>query len=257
MSDLQQHLHSHKAHQIFLTFSVEAENDEVPSQENPNNINASPKDEIISTNSSNIYTGLPRAIPNFRVWAPPINQPLPSFSVWRPQGARQIPSVQSSTSSRSSSNESDDMTSNTGALDLCTITVLLRPLSLHAQQFLALCLGNLGPTLKGAQLFDVGNANKPGECFRCKEYVTEEGKSNKAIMNGLDYEGASIAKAGMLFNYGIAYLDFVIITKDDPDDFWPNPLGKVVKGMKNLHRVVRHEPISDVIITEVGIVLDL
>lgn len=149
-------------------------------------------------------------------------------------------------------------------MDLCAggrwlgrVYIRLIGQSRHAQQFLALCLGVLGATYRGARFSEVGFRGMPGECVVCEEYVTETGTSNKGILDGLVSEGDEIRRQGMVFKSTWDGADFLICTRDLRNNTFRCPIGEVVSGLNVVREASRgHGPIREVIITAVGAVLD-
>ncbi|CAL4108700.1 unnamed protein product, partial [Meganyctiphanes norvegica] len=149
-------------------------------------------------------------------------------------------------------------------MDLCAggrwlgrVYIRLIGKSRHAQQFLALCLGVLGATYRGARFAEVGFRGMPGECVVCEEYVTENGISNKGILDGLINEGEDIRRQGMVFKSTWDGADFLICTRDLRNQSFRCPIGEVVSGLSVIREAARgHGPIREVIITAVGAVLE-
>ncbi|KAK4322592.1 hypothetical protein Pmani_006670 [Petrolisthes manimaculis] len=135
----------------------------------------------------------------------------------------------------------------------------------RAQQFLALCLGTLGPTYLGARASKVINKNVEREMF-IFEYHMESNKasSGRPIFTDLEWGSNYVkpVKEGILMTFepgrGAATsmtTSFGICTREQPGGVCTCPFGEVVSGLEVVKAAVTHDPVTEVIITHCGLVL--
>ncbi|XP_063588387.1 uncharacterized protein LOC134765632 [Penaeus indicus] len=135
----------------------------------------------------------------------------------------------------------------------------------RARHFLALCLGSLGPSFRGSKFSKVESKDKAGECLRVSHYMSAEGAmSAMGLMEGLEWGGDHCLpkRAGLVVaaSGGKPEYDgcFDICTRDHPAKKFSCPFGEVAggaEGMEVVREAARHEPVTEVSISEVGVVL--
>ncbi|CAL4067464.1 unnamed protein product, partial [Meganyctiphanes norvegica] len=136
----------------------------------------------------------------------------------------------------------------------------------RAQHFLQLCMGTLGASYKGAYFAGVyrKDGNASGECLKCEEYICSNGtKGRKALLDNLEWkgehskdqiEGMVVAAGGGKAEWGGA---FHICTRVDPSYKFSCPFGEVVQGLDVVKEVVTYEPVSQVKISDTGVIINL
>lgn len=130
----------------------------------------------------------------------------------------------------------------------------------RAQQFLALCMGTLGPCYAGATFSHVAYQGKAKETLCCKEYVTENGgQGTRELMTDLEWgdEHSREPREGLLIPLS-KYVDqhgFGICTRGKPGGTFHCPFGEVVEGLEVVQAAVRHHEATEVTITHCGIVM--
>ncbi|KAG7166073.1 Tripartite motif-containing protein 72-like 2, partial [Homarus americanus] len=130
----------------------------------------------------------------------------------------------------------------------------------RAQHFLALCLGTLGPTFRGSRFSYVARKGEAGERLVGGVYMTEAGPSSHQLMEGLEWRGEYLGPAregivggsrGRQAKYNSC---FCISSKDNPIGQYYCPFGEVVFGLEVVKAAIRHDPVSDVIIVNTGLI---
>ncbi|XP_042231986.1 uncharacterized protein LOC121872923 [Homarus americanus] len=129
----------------------------------------------------------------------------------------------------------------------------------RAQQFLALCLGSLGSSYVGAS-FVVTAHNQERETLDVRRYVLPDGStSNRILMSDLEwggrFSGPAKKRTVMGSFYGTDTHGFGICTRGQPLGTFQCPFGRVSSGMGVVEVAVRHNPITEVTITDCGIVI--
>lgn len=135
----------------------------------------------------------------------------------------------------------------------------------RARHFLALCLASLGPSFRGSKFSKVESKDKAGECLRVSHYLSAEGTmSAMGLMEGLEWGGDHCLpkRAGLVVAASGGKLEydgcFDICTRDHPAKKFSCPFGEVgggAEGMEVVREAARHEPVTEVFISEVGVVL--
>nr|XP_053650229.1 uncharacterized protein LOC128700797 [Cherax quadricarinatus] len=130
----------------------------------------------------------------------------------------------------------------------------------RAQQFLALCLGTMGPSLVGAHFRSVSDADKERETIWCTEYASPDGGTGyRELMLDMEWdgehrreprEGLVVAYSNDVNDYG-----FGICTKGKPGANFSSPFGEVSSGLEVVRAAVGHEPVTEVTITDCGLVI--
>lgn len=129
----------------------------------------------------------------------------------------------------------------------------------RAQHFQALCLGSLGPSYVGAS-FVVSSQNQERETLDVQKYMLPDGNtSNKVLMTDLEWGGrfAGPANEGTIMGsyYGVDTHGFGICTRSHLGGTFQCPFGEVSSGMEVVRAAIRHEPVSEVTITDCGLVI--
>ncbi|KAK8732628.1 hypothetical protein OTU49_006849 [Cherax quadricarinatus] len=148
---------------------------------------------------------------------------------------------------------------NVGGRCLGRVYIRLMSHLRRAQQFLLLCLGSLGPSYIGATFFITAH-NQERETLDVRRYVLPDGStSNKILMSDLEWGGrfAGPAKERVVMGsfYGNDTHGFGICTRGQPGGVFQCPFGEVMSGMEVVKAAVRHDPISEVVITDCGMVV--
>ncbi|CAL4178230.1 unnamed protein product, partial [Meganyctiphanes norvegica] len=138
--------------------------------------------------------------------------------------------------------------------NLGTFCISLKKKSRYAHQFLALCFGTFGPSYKNSRAWGIVDKGLPGESIIFDGYLTEFGRSQKALMSVHEDERSAALYEGMVFKQGDA--GFLICTKYYPDEYFLNPIGIVVSGLDILCKATCHEPINDIVISDIGLIVD-
>lgn len=151
-----------------------------------------------------------------------------------------------------------------GGLQLGRVYIRLRGHMRRAQQFLALCVGTLGPSFVGSFFTRVNDKGEPGEtliggkyyCHREKRFVS------KGLLDNLEWgdEHGDADRAGYVADYsdGNSKHDtlFGICTSDNPGmDLVIPVLGQVTAGLEVVSAAASHQPVTDVTITQSGLVI--
>jgi len=131
------------------------------------------------------------------------------------------------------------------------IRILLNGRSRNAQQFLALCLGTPAPGIayRGSRFSNVDEKGENGEQLR----MSTDSRCNRAYVEDLEDVGFDECLAGLVCRVGPA--GFQICTRDDPGSYFPRALGHVIEGMDVVMEATQHEPITEVMVTEVGVIV--
>ncbi|XP_071514144.1 uncharacterized protein [Panulirus ornatus] len=134
----------------------------------------------------------------------------------------------------------------------------------RAQQFMALCLGSLGPTYRGTRFDGMSERGLPGEFVRGGDYQGRAGLGGEAVMDNLEWDGqwSKPKAAGQVCGVGgedqkkFGAL-FAICLRDNPEDTFRCPFGKVCQGLDVLEVACRHEPFSKVHVADCGVLIPL
>ncbi|KAK3858603.1 hypothetical protein Pcinc_035219 [Petrolisthes cinctipes] len=130
----------------------------------------------------------------------------------------------------------------------------------RAQQFLALCLGTLGPSYLGASFSHVAYMKKPKETLCCKEYLHSDGTPGKQeLFNNLEWGGefAKDPTKGFVIplSKNIDEHGFGICTQSQPGGTFHCPFGEVVSGLRVVTQAIKHNSVTEVRISQCGMVL--
>ncbi|XP_071537179.1 uncharacterized protein [Panulirus ornatus] len=133
----------------------------------------------------------------------------------------------------------------------------------RAQHFLALCLGTHGPCYRGATFRSVERRGEPGESLRGGDYLSTSGASSscQGVMQNLEWGGrhAGPVKQGLIGGGGGGHHEsdalFNICLKDKPGGKMSCPFGEVVSGLGVVWAATRHNPLTEVLIMDAGLVL--
>ncbi|XP_042873937.1 uncharacterized protein LOC122254345 isoform X2 [Penaeus japonicus] len=126
----------------------------------------------------------------------------------------------------------------------------------RGQQFLGLCQGHLGPTLKGSAFLDV-TETAGIDCLRGGRYLTEKGPSSHALMDRLEWNegherrGRRGLVAGWSFKKAEDETLFGIALGECHVKFCC-PFGEVVSGMPLVEEVAYCRSVREVTIVDVG-----
>lgn len=127
----------------------------------------------------------------------------------------------------------------------------------RGQQFLALCQGHLGPTLKGSAFLDV-TETAGIDCLRAGRYLTENGTSSHALLDRLEWNdgherpGRKGLVAGWSFKKAEDETLFGIALGECHIKFCC-PFGEVVAGMAVVEDIAYNRTVRDVTVVEVGV----
>ena len=132
------------------------------------------------------------------------------------------------------------------------IRIALKGRSNNAAQFLALCLGTPAPGVSYhcARFSNVDVKGENGEHL-C---MSSDSRCNRSYVNDLE-EVTCMEEClkGLVCRVGPA--GFQICTRDSPRIFYPRPLGKVVQGLDVVMEAIQHEPVTEVMISDVGVIV--
>ncbi|KAG0717609.1 E3 ubiquitin-protein ligase TRIM32 [Chionoecetes opilio] len=147
-----------------------------------------------------------------------------------------------------------------GAICLGRIYIRLQCHLRRAQQFLALCMGTMGPSYVGSCFSHVAYPDRPKETLCCKEYWTvRDGPGSRELLTDLEWgdEHTEEPCTGLLIPLS-RFVDqhgFGICTRGKLGATFHCPFGKVVDGMEVVRAAVEHNPVTEVTITHCGLVL--
>ncbi|XP_047469969.1 uncharacterized protein LOC125025788 isoform X1 [Penaeus chinensis] len=129
----------------------------------------------------------------------------------------------------------------------------------RGQQFLALCQGHLGPTLRGSTFLDA--VSESGTiCLRGGRYLSEDGPTSRALMDNLEWDGIHQlpGRKGYITGWSFQKEEdetlFGILLNDSFNDFCC-PFGEVVEGLSVVEEVANCSAVEEVTIVEVGRVI--
>ncbi|CAL4062403.1 unnamed protein product [Meganyctiphanes norvegica] len=129
----------------------------------------------------------------------------------------------------------------------------------RANQFLALCLGTLGPTyMIDSHFFEAYGRNQPGECLHGGEYMINNRKSGQGLMEDLEWgdQWQLTQEEGMIVGAGNGRAErntcFDICTIGNPLKEFACPFGRVISGLDVVKRAIHHNPVRQVTISECG-----
>lgn len=129
----------------------------------------------------------------------------------------------------------------------------------RGQQFLALCQGHLGPTLRGSAFLDVLQMGGV-DCLRGGRYLTENGPSSTALMDNLEWNNGHErpGRKGFVTGWSFQKVEeetvFGILL-GDTECIFCCPFGMVVWGMPVVEKVTRSGQVGEATIVEVGTVI--
>lgn len=134
----------------------------------------------------------------------------------------------------------------------------------RAQQFVALCLGTLGPSYRGTKFDGLSEKGQPGEYIRGGDYQGRAGMGGESLMDNLEWGGSwtKAKKAGQVCGIG-GEVDrrfgalFAICLRDNPEDTFRSPFGIVTQGLDVLEVATRHNPFNVVHISDCGVLIAL
>lgn len=130
----------------------------------------------------------------------------------------------------------------------------------RAHQFLALCLGTLGPSHVGASFKSVSDMDKERETIWCTEYCSPGGGTGyRALMLDMEWDGeyGSEPRQGLVVAYSndVNNYGFGICTRGKPGANFSSPFGQVSSGLEVVQSAVRHDPVTEITITDCGLVI--
>lgn len=145
-----------------------------------------------------------------------------------------------------------------GTRILGRVYIQLRGRTRNAQQFFALCLGTMGPSYRGARFYGIPwpQHHRHVQSLTCREYMSENIPRTEPLMENLT-DGRE-NQVEMCLSGLVARVDdsgFEICTRDEPDAYLHNVLGEVLEGMSVVREAANHEPVSEVYIKQVGVVI--
>ncbi|KAK7079325.1 hypothetical protein SK128_021129 [Halocaridina rubra] len=151
-----------------------------------------------------------------------------------------------------------------GERKLGRVYITLHGAMRRSQQFMALCLGTLGHTYRGTKFDGISEKGQPGEYIRGGDYNVRGGMGGEAIMDGLEWGGSwsKPKEAGHVCGVG-GEADrrfgslFAICLRDNPDDTFKSPFGKVTQGMDVIEIATRHNPFNAVHVSDCGVVIPM
>ncbi|XP_071516758.1 uncharacterized protein [Panulirus ornatus] len=129
----------------------------------------------------------------------------------------------------------------------------------RAQHFQAICNGTLGPTYVGAS-FTISSHGQEREALDIPKYVLPNGdKSSKVLMTELEWGGRFTGPANEGVVMGSCHGEDThgcgICTRGQPGGTFKCPFGEVLSGMDIVKAAINHEPISEVTISDCGLVI--
>ncbi|XP_042868337.1 RING finger protein 207-like [Penaeus japonicus] len=151
-----------------------------------------------------------------------------------------------------------------GERRLGRIYIILEGKMRRAQQFMSLCLGNLGFSYRNTRFDGLSERGQPGEYIRGGDYQGRGGHGGEALMDNLEWGGTWVKPkaAGQVCGVGgeeqrkFGSL-FAICLKDNPEDTFKCPFGVVTEGLQVLEVASRHDPFNVVHINDCGVMIPL
>ncbi|CAL4199035.1 unnamed protein product [Meganyctiphanes norvegica] len=145
-----------------------------------------------------------------------------------------------------------------GNRSLGRVYIQLRGRTRNAQQFFSLCLGTTGPSYRGARFYGMPwpQHHRQMHSLTCREYMSENIPRTEPLMEGLAENIDN--QVEMCLSGLVARVDdtgFEICTRDEPDAYLHNVLGEVMEGMSIVREAANHEPVSEVYISQCGVVI--
>ncbi|CAL4078640.1 unnamed protein product, partial [Meganyctiphanes norvegica] len=131
----------------------------------------------------------------------------------------------------------------------------------RAKNFLALCTGIYGSSFRGSTFAGVSRKGKAGECIGVDEYISRDGYGTaRGLIDNLEWNGiySRIKTEGLIAGYISGQeqgSSFDIVTRGDPRRMLACPFGEVVSGLNFLQEAAGHEPLSEVTIKDLGVVI--
>lgn len=126
----------------------------------------------------------------------------------------------------------------------------------RAQQFIALCMATMGPTLLNTTCFERG-----GNILRWRYVVDGANKTRTdPLLTNLEWGGQCTKPETEGYVTGICYnnansVSFGICAHSTPGGTLQGPFGRVVRGLEVVKAAFEHNPITQVTITNSGLVL--
>ncbi|XP_037781769.1 LOW QUALITY PROTEIN: uncharacterized protein ZK546.14-like [Penaeus monodon] len=133
----------------------------------------------------------------------------------------------------------------------------------RASNFLLLCTGETGASLKSSKFFEVCNPEAPGERLKGGDYEFNNGRGGEALVEELEFGGdyAQPMEAGMITAGGSGHRcfdsQFLICTEGDPNRSFACPFGVVTSGLSYLKEAVWLVVTKEIWIEECGVLLDV
>ncbi|XP_042888319.1 neurofilament medium polypeptide-like [Penaeus japonicus] len=133
----------------------------------------------------------------------------------------------------------------------------------RANNFLLLCTGETGSSLKSSKFFEVCNPEAPGERLKGGDYEFNNGRGGEALIEDLEFGGdyAQPMEAGMITAGGSGHRcfdsQFLICTEGDPNRSFACPFGVVTSGLSYLKEAVWLVVTKEIWIEECGVLLDV
>lgn len=133
----------------------------------------------------------------------------------------------------------------------------------RANNFLLLCTGETGASLKSSKFFEVCNPEAPGERLKGGDYEFNNGRGGEALVEELEFGGdyAQPMEAGMITAGGSGHRcfdsQFLICTEGDPNRNFACPFGVVTSGLSYLKEAVWLVVTKEIWIEECGVLLDM
>ena len=83
--------------------------------------------------------------------------------------------------------------------------------------------------------------------------MSTDSRCNRSYVDDLEDVGFDECLEGLVCRVGPA--GFQICTRDDKGSFFPRALGIVIQGMNVVMAATQHEPITEVMVTDVGVIV--
>ncbi|XP_076065892.1 uncharacterized protein LOC143039566 [Oratosquilla oratoria] len=131
----------------------------------------------------------------------------------------------------------------------------------RAQNFMILCLGDMGPSYRGAKFFNVYNRGDTGERLVCGDYEYNNGRGGASVVSDLEKSVEQLypMDEGILVagSIGRSAMDsmFVICTKGDASRTVACPFGMVTSGLSILQQAAEHYAYAEIWINDCGVLL--
>nr|XP_045614344.1 uncharacterized protein LOC123768093 [Procambarus clarkii]XP_045614345.1 uncharacterized protein LOC123768093 [Procambarus clarkii]XP_045614346.1 uncharacterized protein LOC123768093 [Procambarus clarkii] len=130
----------------------------------------------------------------------------------------------------------------------------------RAQQFLALCLGTLGPSFVGSSIGSAGNMDQVNEYIAVDYYIDQNGERRQHnlltdVNTDDQHQGPATEGTLAALNVRSNLFGFVIYTRGQPGGYPQCPYGQVSSGLEVVQTAIRHDPVTEVTITDCGLVI--